>query len=178
MQNWVILDENYLNYLRSFEGRIPLSDYGTDRMKPFFGKLFEVDDLVYVTQVSHIKPRHLKMHNSPDFQKIYIKSSNSSLPDRLVAVVNLNYMFPVPKELVQPLFYCNINQHRTFVSEAEKSKYVDLLKKEMASINSMGIEAKALKLYNRKLMYPEDTISKRCIDFKDLEEQAHSYTAK
>lgn len=28
MQNWVIISEDYLNYLRGFEPRIPHSNYG------------------------------------------------------------------------------------------------------------------------------------------------------
>lgn len=73
VQNWVIVDEEYLNYLRKIESRIPLSDYGVEKFKPFFGILFTVDDLVYVTPISHAQPRHYKMKNSLDFYKIYIE---------------------------------------------------------------------------------------------------------
>ncbi|MCI8517559.1 MAG: hypothetical protein HFG75_11955 [Hungatella sp.] len=34
---WVDIEEDYLSYLRDFEKRIPFSDYGADRYKPFFG---------------------------------------------------------------------------------------------------------------------------------------------
>ena len=51
MQNWVIVDEKYLDYLRGFEPRIPHSNYGEAKLKPFFGALFEVDELV--SQTSH-----------------------------------------------------------------------------------------------------------------------------
>lgn len=50
---WINVNEKYLDYLRETEKRIPKTDYGTDRYKPFFGILFEVDDLYYITQVSH-----------------------------------------------------------------------------------------------------------------------------
>ena len=33
---WIDIDDKYLDYLREFEKRIPYSDYGTDKMKPFF----------------------------------------------------------------------------------------------------------------------------------------------
>lgn len=62
MQNWVIVDEKYLDYLRGFEPRIPHSNYGEAKLKPFFGALFEVDELVYITQVSHPQTRHLSSH--------------------------------------------------------------------------------------------------------------------
>ena len=175
MQTWVTVDEKYLDYLRSFEGKIPNSNYGADKMKPFFGVLFEIGDLAYVTQISHIKPRHLKMKDAPDFRKIYIPGSNPNLPDRPVAVVNLNYMFPIPKALVKPLYYRDIDKHRAFSSKSERTKYVDLLMKEMAAINKIGIEGLAQKLYKTKADFPDAVVSKRCLDFKMLEEKAQVY---
>jgi len=39
----------YNEYLRNeYERRIPFSYYGEDKFKPFFGSLFEVEDIVYV----------------------------------------------------------------------------------------------------------------------------------
>ena len=51
---WINVDENYLNYLRDTESRIPKTDYGSDKYKPFFGVLFEIDDLYY-TSISSSK---------------------------------------------------------------------------------------------------------------------------
>ena len=36
---WINVNEKYLDFLRAFEGRIPHTDYGTDKYKPFFGKV-------------------------------------------------------------------------------------------------------------------------------------------
>lgn len=66
---WINVNEQYLDYLRKIESRIPRTDYGTGKYKPFFGVLFEVGDLYYITQVSHPQPRHEKMKQ----QKNYIK---------------------------------------------------------------------------------------------------------
>ncbi len=44
MQNWVVVDEKYLNYLRDIEPKIPYSDYGENKFKPFLGELFEIGD--------------------------------------------------------------------------------------------------------------------------------------
>lgn len=87
MQNRIVVDEEYLNYLRKAEKRIPFSNYGSDKYKPFFGELFSIGDLVYVTQISHAQPRHFRLTNSKDFLKIYLPSSTPGTPDRLVAVV-------------------------------------------------------------------------------------------
>ena len=116
------------------------------------------------------------MRNSLDFMKVYLPDHYPATADRLVAVVNLNYMFPVPKCLIQNLDYRDIEQHRSFRSQAEKSRYIDLLTKELAKINTMGIEGKAKKLYELKKSHPHDRISLRCIDFCTLEAVAHSYS--
>jgi protein AbiQ len=55
---WINVNEKYLDYLRAVEGRIPRTDYGLDKYKPFFGILFETEDFYYITQVSHPQPRH------------------------------------------------------------------------------------------------------------------------
>lgn len=175
MQNWVVIDEKYLNFLRETEQRIPFSDYGTDKYKPFFGVLFEIGDLVYVTQISHAQPRHKTMRNAPDFIKIFIPDRNPMNPDRLVAVINLNYMFPIHKSLLETLEYKNIEKHRTFKTPQEKSQYIDLLTKELAQINQLGIEEKARKLYEKKKKFPSDFVAQRCVDFCALESLAENY---
>lgn len=175
MQDWIIIDEKYLSYLRGFESRIPFSDYGADKFKPFFGTLFEIGDLVYVTQISHPQKRHQIMRNSLDFYKIYSPSNGSIKSNRLIAVINLNYMFPIPKSIIEFLDYRDIDKHREFSSVTEKSKYINLLKTELAEINKINMESKAYKLYKLKQDYPENPISKRCIEFTELEEKAISY---
>ena len=82
--DWLVVTEDYLKYLRKEEKRIPLSDYGEKKHKPFFGILFETEDFYYVTQISHAQKRHYKMKNGKDFKKIYSPKDN-----RLLAVVNL-----------------------------------------------------------------------------------------
>lgn len=168
---WINVDENYLDYLRSFEHRIPITDYGSDKYKPFFGVLFEMDNLYYVTQVSHPQKRHQKMTQQKDFFKLY----NPNNPTRLIAVVNLNYMFPIPKEYTHDFEKKKIDTYRTFESEKEKGKYIDLLDTELKAINTLNLDKKALFIYNLKYDKPDDRVSKRCIDFKNMEKFAKLY---
>lgn len=168
---WISVDEEYLNYLRAIEHRIPKTDYGSDRYKPFFGVLFEVDDLYYVTQVSHPQPRHQKMKQQKDFFKLF----HPKRIDNLIAVVNLNYMFPIPKQYTNDFEYKNIDLYRTFSSETEKSRYINLLNLELRAINSLNLGTKAKDLYDWKYANPNDTVSKRCIDFKNIENLAKLY---
>ena len=166
IDNWKIIDDKYLDYLRdSVEKRIPKTDYGTNKMKPFFGVLFEKDDLIYVTQVTSPKTRHYKMKNSLDFRKYYIDG-------KFVGVVNLNFMFPVPKFALWDLDYGKIDQYRCFPDESSKSQYINFLKKQLEVIKQMNLEDSAIKIYQRKYNLPYDTISKRCFDFKAIEEYA------
>ena len=58
---WKIINDNYLDFLRNnYDNRIPKTNYGSNCLKPFFGELFRVDDLVYVTQVSSAELYDLK----------------------------------------------------------------------------------------------------------------------
>jgi len=169
--DWINVNEKYLDYLRGVEGRIPYTDYGNDKYKPFFGSLFEIGDLCYITQISHPQPRHLNMKNQPDFFKIYdIKNST-----RLIAVVNLNYMFPIPKKDISPFIIKDIDKYRSFVSEEEKSKYISLLKTEMKAIKKLDLEGAAKRLYDKKISFPDSYIAKRCLDYRFLETYALSW---
>ena len=161
---WYVPDDEFLNYLRNKESRVPRTDYGKEKYKPFFGALFEVGELVYITQVSHPKERHYKMKSSKDFLKVFDEK-------RLLAVINLNYMFPIPKKLLKELNYKELD----IVNEIKKNNYISLLKKELKAINKMDIESKAKYIYELKYNYPDNMISKRCFDFKLLEVYAKKY---
>jgi protein AbiQ len=168
IMQWINVNEKYLDYLRTYEKRIPMTDYGTDRYKPFFGILFETDELYYITQISHAQARHKNMKKQPDFFKIYDPQALS----RLIAVVNLNYMFPIPKNEVTPFIKSQIDTYRTFKSVDEKSKYIDLLDSEMKMINTLNLSEAAEKLYTNKYKFPESKVSQRCLDYKKLEDIA------
>lgn len=84
-------------------------------------------------------------------------------------------MFPIPKTQTTPFIKKEIHTYRTFSSETEKSKYIDLLDTELSVINSMDIGNKAERLYKLKYDKPEDIVSKRCIDFKAMEHLALQY---
>ncbi len=165
---WYSINDDYLTYLRSYEGRIPYIDYGANKFKPFFGALFEIGDFVYVTQVSSPKKRHCRMRENVDFYKLY-RGKN------LKSVVNLNYMFPVPKSMLIDVNYGEIENFRSFKDADEKAYYIGLLKFELREINKKKINEKAKDLYYMKYDYPNDTVSQRCFDFKQLESKASEY---
>jgi len=165
---WCTVEEEFLTYLRNYENRIPKTDYGDDKFKPFFGKLFEFGDLVYITQVSHPQKRHHNIKEDKDFIKLYDGN-------RLIAVVNLNYMFPVHRSHLIDVEYKNIEDFRIFENEVNKSHYITLLKREMREIKIRKIDEKAVDLYKHKYDYPLDRVSTRCVDFKSLEQKCIEY---
>ena len=167
---WINVNEKYLDYLREYENRIPRTDYG-GRYKPFFGVLFERDNLLYITQVSHPQERHKKLKQQRDFYKIYDPKDES----RLIAVINLNYMFPIPKSEVYPFNKADIDSYRTFKDEMEKNKYIRLLDLELKQINTLNLSGNAVKVYENKYTYPNSMLAKRCLDFKMLETYAKQY---
>lgn len=163
MFGWKIINDEYLNYLRdNFEPKIPRTDYGENKMKPFFGELFETSGFVYVTQVTSPKPRHKELKQSIDFYKIIYNN-------RIISAVNLNYMFPVPKTEIFDLKYGNIDNYIIFLNENQRSRYIKLLQLEMNIIKGLPLKENSELLYYRKYELPNDNVSKRCFDFKNLE---------
>ena len=66
-----------------------------------------------------------KIKEDKDSYKIYRQN-------RLIAAVNLNYMFPILTSKLKYLDnYNDIAQYRTFKNENEKSKYISFLKYEL-----------------------------------------------
>lgn len=84
-------------------------------------------------------------------------------------------MFPVLKDEIVKLEMSNIDTIRSFKNEVQKSKYIDLLNKELREINNLPIEKNAYKLYKDKYTYPDSFISKRCLDYKALENKAREW---
>lgn len=169
MLGWIIVDEMYLDYLRNnVDHRIPYVDYGDDKCKPFFGVLFETDKYAYVTQVSHPRQRHYKLRSRLDFVKVYEG-------EKLLCVVNLNYMFPIPKKKIRYFSYNYIQSYRSFSSDKEKDDYIALLKKELYIMRTMHMEQRARKLYNLYHTHNDSSIAKRCLDFQSLEKACVAY---
>ena len=166
--NWYTINNTFLSYLRDIEKRIPYTNYGVGKLKPFFGSLFEVGDLVYLTQVSHPKTKHNAMKENIDFLKLFDGQ-------KLIAVVNLNYIFPVHKSKLIHVEYKNIGNFVSFANDYLKGNYITLLKREMKEIHLKDIASQALSLYKFKYEFPNNMVSKRCFDFKLLEEKCLEY---
>lgn len=165
---WCTINKKYIDYLKKYDSRIPDVDYGTDKYKPFFSPLFEKNGLTYVTQVSSKKERHLRIKESIDFIKIFDKENKN-----LLAVVNLNYMFPVPKNEIIEVKYKEIDNFRSFKDFAQKTKYIKFLQYQMKVIENKNIEKLALTVY--KDVNTNFFLKNRSLPFTLLEEKALEY---
>lgn len=177
MFRWCVINPEYLNYMKKVESRIPNFEYSDKKnsnkkmLKPFFGIVFEHNDFVYVAQVNHPQSRHNFLKEDFDFKKIIDPRTN-----QLKCVVNLNYMFPVPKEEITYIDYSNISTFRDFSSTQEKLSYMSLLNLEMKLINKKNISDSAKTLFNLKKTKPNTKISERCFDFINLENECANWT--
>ncbi len=154
---WKIPDKEYMDFLRNaYDSRIPNTDYGNSTFKPFFGELFSIGEIVYLTQVSHPQPRHKKLKNNMDFVKIYHPSRKSEL----MTIINLNYMFPIHRSLVIDLDYAKIDQYVSFSSDDARMKRVSFLSMQLREINKLphllrwGILILQEKDFSRTILAP------------------------
>lgn len=169
---WYIVDKEYVNYLRQFDEKVENIDYNT-KLKPYIGILITINEFNYYVPISSAKEKHYKIREGMDFIKIM-------QDDKIIGVLNLNNMIPILDKNVKVLKYKDIEKYRDFVSDKEKTLYISFLSFELNLINHKmeKIKKNAIKLYNEKINNPTANVSRRCCDFKLLEEKGQLYNAK
>ena len=167
--NWYLVDKDYINYLKSFDAKVGDVDYG-ESIKPYIGIVFEMNDTNYYVPISSAKAKHHSMSNSVDFLKVEVAG-------RLLAVINLNNMIPVPDKCLTLIKYDEVANYRHFSTNKEKVDYVYLLQleKKFLDANEETIKEKAEKLYNKRNKNPKSNLAKRCCDFQMLEEKSKNW---
>ncbi len=152
------VNDDYLNYLRSFDQKIPLNKPNSFP-RPFVGILLEMGGNKYVAPLSS-----QKHNNQADFP---IKNKNNEQ----IATVRFSYMFPVTDSEIQAINYAEIQK--------TNHKYAMLLRREDSYIN---------RHRERILHLFQDTYTKRvenkfqyprfCCDFKLLEKALKEFQKK
>jgi len=167
---WYVVDREYVNYLYTIDNKVEYIDY-KDKLKPYFGIVLKMNDYNYYLPVSSAKEKHNTMKNNKDFLKLIDGDG------KLIAVLNINNMIPVPSQYISELNYNQIDQYRTFESEMDKKCYIDLLRKELGIINFMSdkIKNNANLLYEHCRLYPNNRLTLRCCNFKLLEQKSIEY---
>ena len=166
---WYIANSKYVNYLRKYDNMVENINY-VSKLKPYIGIILFINDFNYYVPISSPKNKHYKMKEDIDFIKI-VKG------DRIIGILNINNMIPISNIDIEILDYKKINNYRNFDSEKEKRLYISFLSCELRLINNKieKIKESAMKLYNEKINNPNSKISKRCCDFKLLEEKCKLY---
>lgn len=167
--NWYIVNKNYINYLKQYDSFVQNIDYRDD-IKPYIGIILQVNNFNYYVPISSVKAKHYHMKESRDL--VIIKKN-----EKILGVLNLNNMVPILAKEISILKYDEINQFKTFSSLKDQANYIGLLNQELNIINKRksDILLKAKKLYNERINYPQSAVSKRCCDFKLLEEKCVEY---
>lgn len=166
---WYIVNKEYINYLRGFDNKVENINY-SERLKPYIGILITINTVNYYVPISSGKEKHYTMKENIDFIKIMNE-------DRVLGVLNLNNMIPISNENIKILDYKEIHKYRNFKNEKEKTLYISFLNLELKLINDKidKIKSNAIKLYDEKIKNPNSKISKRCCDFKLLENKCREY---
>ena len=152
------VDWDYVKYLSQAYPhlyRIKKEDQANSRK--YVGIVLEINDMNYFAPLSSYKEKHSRLKDNLDLIKI-----------KKYAVINLNYMFPVPDNCC----------HMVDFSKEKNPHYRDLLRAEYRYIKMIRekIWKNAKTLYNHKLKNKESTpLAKRCYDFKELESICRAY---
>lgn len=170
--DWYAVDKDYITYLKGFDNKVGDVDYG-DLLKPYIGVVIEVNACKYYIPVSSPKDKHNRMSNQVDFMKIFDTDGT-----RLLAVMNINNMIPVPDNCLTKIKYDEISNFRSFENANEETDYVQLLQKEKAFIDSKSaqIVKNATDLLRMYGLNPNSNLSRRCCNFPLLEEKSKEYS--
>ena len=168
--SWNVLSKKYVEYLQRYDSLVQNIDYGDNEIKPYIGIVLQINNFNYYVPISSAKEKHYKMKEGKDF--IIIKEHS-----KILGILNLNNMIPVLLSEASALKYNSINNYRKFKDKKERYEYISLLDKEMKIINARIKEicTKARKLYDEKNNNPNSRLSKRCCNFKLLEEKSIKY---
>ena len=158
----VIAHEDYCNYLRTFDNKVPFN-YGKKILRPFVGVLFIVDNKEYFAPLSSPKAKHKLLKNNIDL----IKIDNGKL-----GVINLNNMIPITSNNYK------IFNLRKLPTKLEERQRVILLRNQLFWLNSNVLEItnKSKRLYQLyKTNHLPSRVKNRCCNFPVLEEKCDEY---
>ena len=177
---WYLLDKAYLDYLRGFDPFVPSLDGYGGKFKPFFGKLFSVDQIDYYAPISSGKQKHTQFQETNLFYKVYLhnETDEEKLVKKPVAVIDLKHIVPVPSAQATPLANEAILNNDAYGSPSEKSKYLVLLRQELAWVNQHEerIVENAKILHNKCMTIESFHIHKRCLNLRLLEQKAKEFS--
>lgn len=166
------MDLKYIRNLAKVDDNVmSISPQVNKEARPFVGIIVICNEKKYCIPLSSPKAKHFKMKNDKDFSRIIDKNN------KLIGVLNFNNMIPVNAKVVS---YVNINPSKN--DRISDIHYKQLLKDQLTWCNDNidNITKKATKLYIMITQTPEKNrnLTRRCCNFKKLEEVLAKYTLK
>ncbi|MDD5941400.1 MAG: type III toxin-antitoxin system ToxN/AbiQ family toxin [Fibrobacter sp.] len=128
------------------------------------------------TWISSGKQKHTQFRETNLFYKVYLhnETDEEKLVKKPVAVIDLKHIVPVPSAQATPLANESILNNDAYGSPSEKSKYLVLLRQELAWVNhnEERIVENAKILHNKCMTIESFHIHKRCLNLRLLEQKA------
>lgn len=169
---WCRVTKKYIKYLKKIEPKINNIRYKGEKFKHFFVPLFLVEnDLVYVAQISTYKKKFNLLEDNINFIKIYNEKETE-----ILGKINLNYMFPVPKNEIFFINFSDIKYFVNFKTKNQESEYIQLSERVLKFIDDKIIIDKSKDFYNKVIN--KDVIENKFLNFKLLEEEAKKWDIK
>lgn len=164
--NFYYISSDYIEYMRQFEPKIQdnYSD-GKSYQKPYIGVVFEIGKLQYFAPLTSPKA---KFEQISDSSPAIFKIRNST---RLLGVVSLNNMLPVPQLALTPVIFNELDEH-----------YRNLLRQQYRVLSSEKhsehIKNKAKKLYQLVETAKHPHFKKLSCHFTLLEQKLLDYESR
>ncbi|WP_336184534.1 type III toxin-antitoxin system ToxN/AbiQ family toxin [Fusobacterium polymorphum] len=169
---WCRISKKYIKYLKKIEPKIINIRYKGEKIKPLFVPLFLIEnDLVYMGQILTYKKKFDLLEDNFNFIKIYSEKGTE-----ILGKINLNYMFPVPKNELFFIDSSNIKYFLNYKSKNQESGYTQLSERVLKLINSKTIVNKSKDFYNKVIN--RNVIENKFLNFKLLEEEAKKWDIK
>ena len=169
---WCRISKKYIKYLKKIEPKIINIRYKGEKIKPLFVPLFLIEnDLVYMGQILTYKKKFDLLEDNFNFIKIYSEKGTE-----ILGKINLNYMFPVPKNELFFIDSSNIKYFLNYKSKYQESGYSQLSERVLKLINSKTIVNKSKDFYNKVIN--RNVIENKFLNFKLLEEEAKKWDIK
>ena len=169
---WCRISKKYIKYLKKIEPKIINIRYKGEKIKPLFVPLFLIEnDLVYVGQILTYKKKFDLLEDNFNYIKIYSEKGTE-----ILGKINLNYMFPVPKNELFFIDSFNIKYFVNYKSKNQESEYTQLSERILELINNKTIVDRSKDFYNKVIN--RNVIEKKFFNFKLLEEEAKKWDIK
>jgi len=152
------VDEDYVNYLRQFDNKVPYVTYGAND-KFVCGAVLSINGVNYFAPISS------------KTKKTQVSTRITDKDGRTLSTIKYNYMFPAPEYVLEEISIADIR--RTDPS------YANLLQKEyeFCRANEQKLLIKAQKVYNIGLN-SKHVLNPTCCDFQLLEEKSKQFFAQ